>query len=466
VPNQHPEALPRDEHLGEHAATEVIADGEANPLVRQADAPGYAVSVDGQSMGQDYAPREKVGPKYIWLMVLATFGVMVALVTPIAISLAIRVQELVPGQEEVLGYVLGAGAAATVFVAPLVGMLSDRTRTRIGRRRPYMIAGGILGMIALFIIAGAPSVLILGLGWVMAQIGWGAIAQNALIYTQADRLPEEQRGKVAGMVGFATMLAPIMGAGIASSLVGSNYMMFLVPGGVGLLFLTLFVIFMGGDDSREMPIIKPLNPSQVLRNFVFDPRQYPDFAWNWLARVFFNIGVALATTFTTFFFAARLGATVAEIAGFVVILSLGGVLAAALGALGGGWVSDKIKKRRLLVLVSGALFTTGALVMSFAPELPMIFAGAMITNIGLGMFAAIDQALALDVLPERDTDAGRFLGILGYSTSLPQAIGPLIAPAILLIGVAGKNYTLLFMVAAACTLIGGMIVMLKVKGAR
>ncbi|SNS68906.1 hypothetical protein SAMN05216276_10146 [Streptosporangium subroseum] len=53
-----------------------------------------------------------------------------AFVTPIAISLAIRVTQLAPGHEEYLGYIIAA-----VLAAPLFGMLSDRTRTRLGRRR-------------------------------------------------------------------------------------------------------------------------------------------------------------------------------------------------------------------------------------------------------------------------------------------------------------------------------------------
>ncbi|MFC5748126.1 hypothetical protein [Actinomadura rugatobispora] len=54
----------------------------------------------------------RVGAAYIWLIVVATFGVYMAFITPIAISLAIRVAQLSPGHEEYLGYITGAGALA------------------------------------------------------------------------------------------------------------------------------------------------------------------------------------------------------------------------------------------------------------------------------------------------------------------------------------------------------------------
>ena len=84
------------------------------------------------------------------------------------------------------------------------------------------------------------------------------------------------------------------------------------------------------------------------------------------------------------------------------------------------------------------------------------------------MFSAVDQAIVLDVLPERDTEAGRFMGINGYSTTLAQAIAPIAAAPLLLLGMTGadKNYGLLFLIAAACTLVGGTLVMVFVRGSK
>ncbi len=55
-----------------------------------------------------------------------------AAIVPMAYSLAVRLEELAPGRPDLLGVLLGIGSAATLIVAPLTGVLSDRTRSRWG----------------------------------------------------------------------------------------------------------------------------------------------------------------------------------------------------------------------------------------------------------------------------------------------------------------------------------------------
>jgi MFS family permease len=409
-------------------------------------------------------PSEKVGTKYIWLMVAAQFGVFVAFITPIAISLAIRVGQLAPGHEEYLGYITGTGALVPLLTAPFFGVLSDRTRSRFGRRRPWMIAGTVVGMISLLVMATAPSIWVLGVGWVLAQFGWGTALSNLQIST-ADRLPEEQRGKVAGLSGFAQQIGPVLGVALSGGLTGSNLLLFLVPGVVGALLVLAFVVFAAERDSRDMLLGPALTARTLAAKYVYNPRRHPDFSWNWLGRLLFYLGLTFNTTFTAFFFAARLGMTVEEVAGLIAVLGGAGILATATGAIGGGFLSDRLRRRRPFVLAAAVVFGLGAVLMAVAPGTALLFAGSLICSLGIGAFAAVDQALLLDVLPERDTDAGRFMGITGFATSIPQAAGPFIAPLFLAVGGGEKNYTLLYVVAAASTVLGGLMV-LRIKSVK
>ena len=134
-----------------------------------------AAAVPPAGAAESPAGLPDVGPRYIWLQVLAQFGVFVAFITPLGISLAIRVGQLAPGHDEYLGYITGAGAFAALFTGPVVGQLSDRTRSRWGRRRPFMVAGMLLGTLALTVMATAPTIWILGLGWVLSQMTWGTV---------------------------------------------------------------------------------------------------------------------------------------------------------------------------------------------------------------------------------------------------------------------------------------------------
>jgi len=410
-----------------------------------------------------------VGSRYIWLMVLAQFGVWVAFITPIAISLAARVGQLAPGHEEYLGYITGAGALAVMLTSPLFGTLSDRTRTRLGRRRPWMIGGMVLGVISLVVMALAPSILWLGFGWILAQLGWGQTLSNLQTST-ADRLPESQRGKVAGLIGFSTQIAPVVGVIIASSFTRAHLQLplFLVPGAVGVILVTVFLVLIHEDDSRGLTFDAPLSFGGLFRKYVYSPRQFPDFSWNWLGRFLFYFGLTLNTTFTAFFFASRLNVDIADVGGIIAALAGAGVLATTAGALGGGFLSDRFRRRRIFVLIGAILFGAGAVTMAFAPSLPIIVVGSVLVSMGIGTFAAVDQALLLDVLPEKQTDAGRFMGIMAFAISMPQAFAPFIAPLFLAVGVVAggeKNYTLLYIVAAACTLAGGFVV-LKIRSVR
>lgn len=439
----------------------VPATAQAAPVPPTADLNTFNVEIPP---AEELAP---VGAKYIWLMVLAQFGVFVAFITPLAISLSIRIAELAPNNQEFLAYITGAGAFAAMISSPFLGVASDRTRTRFGRRRPYMIGGAILGMVSLLVMATAPTVLLLGAGWVLAQIGWGQVLNN-LLFSMADRLPEQQRGKVAGLTGFATQVAPVVGVVVAGGFATQNILLFLIPGFIGLMFVLLFVLFIRESDSRTMPSQPRLHIGTLLSKFLFNPRRHQDYAWAWLGRFLFYFGLTLNTTFTAFFFAQRLGVEVAEVAPTLAVLSLLGIGATTIGAVGGGFLSDKLRRRRVFVTVAGIIFGAGAITMALSTDIVGLMAGSLLCGVGIGAFAAVDQALILDVLPSRETDTGRFMSIIGFATSLPQAVAPLIAPLFLAIGVSAageKNYLLLYVVAAAFTVAGGLIV-LRIRGVK
>ncbi|MEU1972693.1 MFS transporter [Microbacterium sp. NPDC019599] len=438
------------------------------PLVTPLPASIPAPPVDAVLVDELAAPPSdlpKVTSRYIWFMVLAQFGVFMAFITPLAISLTIRVNALAAGHPEYLGYITGAGALFVMLSSPFMGIWSDRTRTRMGRRRPFMIGGMLVGVVSLIVMALAPNVLILGFGWILAQWGWGTTLSNLQIST-ADRLPESQRGKVAGLTSFATQIAPVFGVIMAQFFTGDPLLLFLLPGAVGVLFVLLFVTLVHEDDSRSLPK-DPITVGQLLAKYVYNPRKQPDFSWNWLGRFLFYTGITLNTTYTAFFFADRLGISVESVAGIIASVSLGGILAVTLGAIGGGFMSDRLHRRRVFVLLGGLIMAVGMLLQAFAPDLTLLITGSLVTSLGLGLFAAVDQALLLDVLPERETDAGRYMGITGFATSIPQSLAPLAASGILLIGVTGdeRNYTLLFIVAAVSVVLAGLAV-LRIRAVR
>jgi MFS family permease len=103
-------------------------------------------------------------------------GTWLALLTPIMVTLALRARELAPATSEYShSLVLGIGALFALFSNPIIGLLSDRTTSRWGMRRPWLVGGAISGLASLGLVAVAPSVPWLVVGWCLAQISFNAV---------------------------------------------------------------------------------------------------------------------------------------------------------------------------------------------------------------------------------------------------------------------------------------------------
>ena len=148
------------------------------------------------------APTRRVGPVFIAAYAAAYFGTWMALLTPVVVALALRIAQIdAKGEAGDLSLVLGVGAFFALVANPLFGKLSDRTRSRFGMRRPWLLAGVITGTIGLLIIALAPAIPLILVGWCIAQTGFNALLAVE-VAVLPDQVPEEQR-RCRGLSGTA-----------------------------------------------------------------------------------------------------------------------------------------------------------------------------------------------------------------------------------------------------------------------
>jgi len=106
-----------------------------------------------------------------------------------------------------------AAPVTGLIVQPIIGYMSDRTWNRLGRRRPYFLAGAILASLALFVMPNSPYLwMAAGMLWIMdASINISMEPFRAFV---GDNLPKQQR-----TLGFAMQSFFIgIGAIVASAL--------------------------------------------------------------------------------------------------------------------------------------------------------------------------------------------------------------------------------------------------------
>jgi MFS family permease len=142
---------------------------------------------------------------------------------PIYISLIPVGATLIAGSRAdlLIGRVTAAGGIFALFTPILVGWLSDRTATRWGRRRPWMVAGTALNVIGLGLLALSASELTFIAAYLVVQISNNA-AGAAYTGVIPDVVRAEDRGRASGLLGTMNQLGTVVGVG----LVGVTFKLF------------------------------------------------------------------------------------------------------------------------------------------------------------------------------------------------------------------------------------------------
>ncbi|WP_336697711.1 MFS transporter [Curtobacterium sp. USHLN213] len=408
-------------------------------------------------------PVQRVSSWYLGALGLAQFGIFAAILTPVIVSMQLKAQEINPeNPAAVVGLVLPIGAFGALIGNPIFGALSDRTRTRWGRRKPWL-AGGIIGLLlGLVWISFSTSVPMLVVAWLVSQLASNA-ASAALVASFADNVPEEQRGRASSILALAQNVSVLGGVYGAVYLVNNLPILFIVPGLVGVAAVAVYV-FVTPD---RLPEIEPRQFSfgRLLGTFWTNPIKYPDFGLAWWSRFLITFASYMFTTYRLLYMEDHLHlptqTAVAAVANGV------GIYTAALlvGTVFSGWLSDKLRRRKIFVGGSTFIFAIGLVVLAFANSVGHFYVAEAIMGFAFGIYAAVDTALVIDVLPDR-SKPGKDLGVLNIANSLPQSIAPALGLALLGLGAsAGDNYVALVWGAGIIAVLGALIV-IPIKGVR
>lgn len=382
------------------------------------------------------------------LTLFATYGGLIAILLPSQLYMLDPAHKV--GN---LAIVTTTSFVFTLFAQPLAGAFSDRTRSRFGRRAPWMVIGALVGGILLFGMGSLQEVFWITVFWVVIQVALNFL-QAPLTTITADRFPRSKRGGASAMIGLGTQLGMTVGVMIAASLgarIGVGYSVF---GGAVIVVTVLFVLF-NRDWSSKHATVAPFRWGAFFKGFWINPRRHPDFAWAFAARFLLILGYFVVAAYQLYLLTDYIGMSLADAQGATLMLTLIPLVPTIIAIMLSGWWSDKAGRRKVFIYVASAFMVVGLLMPILMPNMTGMIIMSVINGIGFGLYMSVDAALMTEVLPSEGTDAGKDLGILNVATNIPQAMSPGIA-ALIITSLGG--YPMLFVFAIVFVILAAVAI--------
>ncbi|HET7685068.1 MAG TPA: MFS transporter [Candidatus Limnocylindria bacterium] len=350
--------------------------------------------------------RQLLSLSVYWLGIQTIWGGLNTIVIPQ------RIDALNPGAQGVLlAVIIAVGAVAPIIVQPTVGMISDYTVTRWGRRKPYIVIGSLLDVVFLAGFALSNDFLAMLAFYFLLQLS-SNFAQGPFQGYVPDLVPARQVGTASGLMGLMLVGGTIVGVGIATFGGADSLPAVLALGVVEVV--TMVILVASVDEGRAAPR-RPGTWRQVaLSAWDRDILREANVLWLLLVRLLF-LGAYNVTTLATPYF-ERVHGLSDDAANGTVLLATGIVGVATLAAaLPGGRLSDRYGRRQV-IWWAGAIAGIGLLGVAAAPSRELAIAGFVPFGIGMGLFLSADWALMADVIPKHTS--GRYMGVLNAGTAM------------------------------------------------
>lgn len=437
----------------------------------QAPAPGFAPDPTIDPVGSP----NLIGPKlpiphlgiafdkprpwwFVLGIMLGQLGIFIALMGPATVSIQIKASQLASSPAEaasITAFAVAPGALAAVIFNALGGRISERSTSRFGRRRPWLIIGALGMLVGLALIALAPSAPFMAVGWFLAQAA-GNLALAAYVASIADQLSPAQYGRASGLVGIAGNLAIMIATWLASAFAGNMLTLFLAPGLIGMVLVLIFAFMLPEPVLRENRL--PFNLRELVLTFWRNPVKFPDFGLAWGGRFTIILASYMFTTFRLLYMENHLGldagsATLAVATG-VTIYTITSMVASLLA----GWLSDMLGRRKILVAASILIFGIATYLLLHADTVTAFYVVEAIMGLAYGTYIAVDLALVLEVLPDRE-QAGKDMGVFNIANALPQSLAPAFGGFLLANLGGGTDFTALLVAALIAAVIGAILTM-------
>lgn len=396
-------------------------------------------------------PTSAVSPAFQALLALANTAIWLSILPIGQILLPTQIAALNAATKfSNLAIATSVGVIAALLTNPIAGALSDRTASRLGRRRPWLIAGTVLSAASLALMANAASFITLVIWWGIFHVAANTLLA-ALSAVIPDQVPLRQRATVSAFASLALPLGAVVGALLVTKVVKATALSYYTFSGILVIVMLIFVLVL-----RDKPLQKGSTPRfnlmAFLASFWVNPIKHPDFGWAWLTRFLVYLSYFTALGYLLYFLqdAVHYQKAAQGVTTFQIILT-GTLLISSVVA---GMLSDKFGRRKVFVTGASLVIAFSFLILAFFQTWTGVQLAAAVLGLGFGAYLGVDIALITQVLPSANA-RGKDLGVINIANALPQVVGS--AGAALVI-TTFHSYTILFALAAVLASLGAVLI--------
>jgi MFS family permease len=329
---------------------------------------------------------------------------------------------------EIMGYLEFAGAIVSVLVQPTIGSISDYLVTRWGRRKPFILIGGLLDIVFIIGVATAHSMLALAAFLLLLAFS-SNFAQGPFQGYVPDLVPERQVNTASMLVGLMRVMGVIAGAALVSTGASTgDYGLPLIAIGViegALAVLTVVTV-------REGPAAKPRGGKSWLaiarEAWGTDALKERGFVFMTLTRLLFLMGPSVFVNLSLYYVRDSLHQANEALTLWLTVGTATLAVGSLVGALPSAWLGTRIG-RKPVIWLAALVCGLGILLVARAQAPLEALPGLVLLGIGNGAYLAMDWALMTSTIPK--AASGRYMGLANIANSISGPLALIIGGRVL-----------------------------------
>ncbi|MCG6188675.1 MFS transporter [Maribellus maritimus] len=397
----------------------------------------------------------KLGAGFILLSAGASWGLSSLLAVLLAAKIGIVAGEA--SKVDTLAWVATIANICGFAIAIFAGHFSDRTRSRIGKRNPWIVGSGIGTFLSFLLLMWTDDIFLLALSSSLISI---FITVNMVVTSAIipDRVPIEKRGTLASCIGIGQLIGMAIGLALGGNFVDNVNTGLIITGLVPFIVSIVFVLLIREESNINEPL---QSDSTIMWQSFFTPKNSRDFYWAILSRFILVFGTQMILAYQLYIITDHFHQ---QSEGTVRALNLAAIaytVGALIGGAVGGPLSDKLGKRKGLTILSVFIIGSSILLIIVFPTVTSFAWYKLLNGLGYGVYLSVHTALTADLIPDGNSKA-KDMSFLSVANGLGGVFAPLLSA--FAIGL-GMGYNPMFIIATILS-IGSLFLILPIKSVK